>query len=162
GALPCHPHGQRRHFPEVYLGMKADSTFGGAKGRVVLHAIAGKYLDAAVIHPDRDRHDQRPLGDLEPLAQVVIQTEALSGLFKLRHGQPKRRGIEFPIELRHDPAAQACWGVGSSGGASTAASCVARSFSIATWSWAYSRRPRTVDLIWKLPVWKNQPALTST
>ena len=38
----------------------------------------------------------------------------------------------------------------------------ARTFSIATWTLAYSRRPRTVDLIWKLPVWKNQPALTST
>ena len=142
--------------------MKADSTFGGSQGRVVLHAIADKHLDAAVIHPDRDRHDQRPLGDLEPFAQVAIQAETLRGLFKLRHGQLKRWGIQFPIELRHDPAAQACWGVGSSGGASAAASCAARSFSIATWSFAYSRRPRTVDLIWKLPVWKNQPALTST
>src|SRR2546428_584315 len=151
-----------RFHPEVNLGEVADSAFGGPEGRVVLHAIADKHLDAAIIHADRDRHDQRPLGNLEPLAQVVIQAEALGGLFKLRHGQPKRRGVQFPIEVRHDPVAQACWGVGSSGGASAAASCAARSFSSATWSWAYSRRPRTVDLIWKLPVWKNQPALTST
>lgn len=62
-------------------------------GRIVLDAITGEDLDSAIIHPYGHTHDQRPLRQFEPLAQVGIQVHRFGRLIELGDGQAERVGI---------------------------------------------------------------------
>jgi hypothetical protein len=61
----------------------------------MLHTIAGEDFHPSVIHADRDAHDERPLGQLQPLPKVGIQMHGFGGLIELRDGEPEGVGVEF-------------------------------------------------------------------
>ena len=115
-ALPCHPHGQRGHFSQIHIRMEAHASLGRPQRHIVLHTITHEHLDALVVHPDGNRHDQGTLRQREPLAEIPIQAEPLGRLLELGGGQTKRRGFQLLVEARHGDRAQTCWGAGSSGG----------------------------------------------
>ena len=62
GALPGHPAGQGAHFIERDIRGIADAAFAGSAGDGVLHAVAGKDLDSAVIHGDGNMDDDLAVG----------------------------------------------------------------------------------------------------
>ncbi len=70
-AFPGHPHGERGDFPDVHRGMVAESALGGAAGEVVLHAMAEKYLRAAIVAQNGHGDGDEPFGPFAALAQTV-------------------------------------------------------------------------------------------
>ena len=70
GALPGHPHGQGLDLVERHVRVVADAALGRAAAQVVLDAVAGEDLDAAVVHLDREVDGQLALGLAQDLAQA--------------------------------------------------------------------------------------------
>jgi len=61
----------------------------------MLHPIAGKHLDASVIHAHRHADGKRPLGKFQSSSEVFVEIQRVSSLIELTNGQTKGRGIEF-------------------------------------------------------------------
>ena len=92
-ALPRHPRRQRRHFVERDVGVIADAALGRAERDVVLHAVAGEDLDLAVVHLDRARHDDLPLGMGEHLPDAGIEIENARRAFELLEHRAEERAV---------------------------------------------------------------------
>ena len=69
-ALPGHPHGQGLDLVEGHVLVVADAALGRAAAEVVLDAVAGEDLDAAVVHLDREVDDQLAPRLAQDLAQA--------------------------------------------------------------------------------------------
>ena len=63
--------------------MVADAALGRAAAEVVLDAIAGEDLDAAVVHLHREVDDELAARLAQDLAQPGIEVEALGGEVEL-------------------------------------------------------------------------------
>src|SRR5437763_379746 len=95
-ALPGHPACQGADFIEGDVRGITDAAFGRAAGDGVLHAIAGKNLDAAILHGYRDVHDDLAGGIAQDLPQAVVEVEFLRGVIEAR--RLRHPGIKFLIE----------------------------------------------------------------
>ena len=62
GALPGHPAGQGANFVQGDVGRVAQAALGRTAGDGVLHPEAGKDLEMAVVHHDRNVQDDLPGG----------------------------------------------------------------------------------------------------
>ena len=96
GALPRHPRGERGHFVERHVGVIADAALRRAERDVVLHAVAGEDLDLAVVHLDRARHDDLPLGVGEDLPDAGIEAEDARGAVELLEHRVEDRCRALP------------------------------------------------------------------
>src|SRR5215472_4569047 len=83
GALPGHPGGECRHLVERDAGMIANASLGRTEGDVVLHAVAGEDDDLAVVHLDRTRHGDLPLGAGEDSPDASFEADEPRGLLEL-------------------------------------------------------------------------------
>ena len=63
--------------------MVADAALGRAAAEVVLDAVAGEDLDAAVVHLDREVDGQLAARLTQDLAQAGVEVEALGGEVEL-------------------------------------------------------------------------------
>ena len=101
GGLPGHPGGQRFHFVQSEIGMEADAALGRAAGDVVLHAIAGKHFDLAVVelygHGDFQDAPRRA----QDLAQAGIELQELR-----RHVELDLRNADRDSVPRAAPSAE--------------------------------------------------------
>ena len=70
--------------------MVADAALGGATAEVVLDAIAGEYLDAPVIHVDREVDGQLATWLAQNAAQARVEVEPLGGEVELPLGDLPR------------------------------------------------------------------------
>ena len=69
-----HPGRQRHHFRQRHVLVKAHAALAGAARDVVLHAVAFKMRDGAVVHVNRHIDNQNALGALEgfsPARQIA-------------------------------------------------------------------------------------------
>ena len=85
-ALPRHPRGQRLHFVERDLRMKADATLGRSAHRAVLHAVARKAVNVAVVHAHRHAHRQHALRILDHLARILFEAHGVCRGVEVLHG----------------------------------------------------------------------------
>ena len=69
-ALPGHPHRQGLDLVEGHVLVVADAALGRAAAEVVLDAVAGEDLDAAVVHLDREVDGQLAARLAQDLAQA--------------------------------------------------------------------------------------------
>src|SRR5215472_7067184 len=83
GAFRGHPGGERRHLVERDAGMIANASLGWTEGDVVLHAVAGEDDDLAVVHLDRTRHGDLPLGAGEDSPDASFEADEPRGLLEL-------------------------------------------------------------------------------
>ena len=74
-AFPRHPRGQRGDFVERDARVIANAALRRTERDVVLDAIAGEYLDLAVVHLDRARHDDLSLRMGEDLPDARFEVE---------------------------------------------------------------------------------------
>ena len=70
--------------------MVADAALGRSAAEVVLDAVAGEDLDAAVIHLHREVDDELAARLAQDLAQSRIEIEALRGQIELLLGDGPR------------------------------------------------------------------------
>ena len=85
-ALPGHPHRQGLDLVEADVLVVADAALGRTAAEVVLDAVAGEDLDAAVVHLHREVDDELAARLTEDLAQSGIQVQALGGEVELLLG----------------------------------------------------------------------------
>ena len=82
-ALPGHPHRQRLHLVEADVGVVADAALGRAAAKVVLDAVAGEDLDAAVVHLHREVNGQLAAWLAQHAAKAGIEVEMFGGEIEL-------------------------------------------------------------------------------
>src|SRR5262249_51242920 len=90
GAFPCHPRGERADLVKRNLRMIAYSAFGRPAGDVVLHAVALEDPYRAVIHFDRDRDDELPLGIRQNRAKAFVEPDQIGSQVELFLSDVKR------------------------------------------------------------------------
>src|SRR5579872_6887596 len=81
--LPRHPHG---HLPDVVDGesrAEANAALGGTAGDVVVHPVAGEYVDLAVFPLDGEVDRQLAFGLAEHFAGRVVQLDDAGGTVEL-------------------------------------------------------------------------------
>src|ERR1039458_6792198 len=66
--------------------MVTDAALGGPAHRAVLHAVAGKAVNVAVVHAHRYAHCQHALGPLDHLARILVQAHDVGCRIKVLHG----------------------------------------------------------------------------
>ena len=66
----------------------ADAALGRAAAEVVLDAVAGEDLDAAVVHLDREVDGQLAARLAQDLAQAGVEVEPVGGEVELLPGRP--------------------------------------------------------------------------
>jgi hypothetical protein len=59
----------------------------------VLHAIAGEYLDPAIVELHRNIHGNFLGGAAQHLAHAIVEIEPVRGLVKARFGSKPRIGL---------------------------------------------------------------------
>ena len=96
-AFPRHPRRERGDFVERDAGVIADAALRRAERDVVLHAIAGEHLDLAVVHLDRTRDDDLPLGMGQDLPDAGVEVEDAGGSVEFLEHR-----IEDRCRCRHD------------------------------------------------------------
>ena len=94
-ALPGHPGRERGDLVQRDVGVVADAPLGGPERDVVLHAVAGEDFDLAVVHLDRARHRDLPLGVGQDFPDAGVEP------------QQARRPVEL-LEHRVENAAACC------------------------------------------------------
>ena len=98
GALPRHPHRERRALAERDVGVVAHPALRRPEHRRMLHAVAGEAPELAGVEVDRDRDDCRALGKAEPFRDRRIGIRVRQRLLELRERLPIEGRI--PLELR--------------------------------------------------------------
>ena len=86
GALPGHPHGQCANHAGRDVRVVAETALGGTPTQVVLDAVAGEELHAAVIHVHREGHDKFALGLTQDGPQRRVEIEPVGGDVELALG----------------------------------------------------------------------------
>ena len=117
-ALPGHPHRQGLDLVEGHALVVADAALGRAAAQVVLDAIAGEDLDAAVVHLHREVDDQLAPRLAQDPAQAGIEVQPLGRQVELLLGHLPRvdrraeRLVRSPwsaVFLRSGRARRAAW-----------------------------------------------------
>ncbi len=85
-ALPGHPHRQRLDLVEGHVLVVADAALGRAAAEVVLDAVAGEDLDAAVVHVHREVDGQLAARLAQHAAQARVEVEPVGGQVELLLG----------------------------------------------------------------------------
>ncbi len=105
GALPGHPHGQGADLVEGHVLVIAQAALGGTAAQVVLDAVAGEDLDAAIVHAHRHGHDELTLALAQRGTQGGIEIEPLSRDVELTLGDRPRiddgRGLRSSHRDQH-------------------------------------------------------------
>jgi hypothetical protein len=86
GALPGHPHGQGLHLVDGDVLVVADAALGWTSAKVVLDAVAGEDLHAAVVHLHREVDRQLALALAQDPPQSRSEIEALGCQIELALG----------------------------------------------------------------------------
>src|SRR5690625_3318925 len=84
GTFDRHPGRERHHLAQIDLRMKAYATFARPPGNIMLHAVAFKMGNVAVIQLNGDIHDEYPLGPFErfcPAGQLTQMRDDPVDLF---------------------------------------------------------------------------------
>jgi len=81
--FPCHPHGKGAHGVDGFLGVEADTALGRAAGVIVLHPVAVKSLDVAVIHSHRNLEAEFPHGPAQHLGDIFVQAQQIGHVVEL-------------------------------------------------------------------------------
>ena len=91
--LPGHDGGQAQDFVVVGVEMVADPAFAGPPRPVVLDAVPGEHLDAAVVHAHRNLHLHLAERPHENAPHVLLEVDQVGGALELavddglpRHG----------------------------------------------------------------------------
>ena len=58
GSFPCHPHGQRRHFSQRHVLMVPEPALGRPTCGIMLDPVSVEDANGAIVHADRERHQQ--------------------------------------------------------------------------------------------------------
>ena len=103
GALPGHQHGERRDLAQAHLGVVAEAPLGRSKDGVMVDSVTGEYCGLSVVHADRDRDHEGPLGVPEPLVDVRVEAQPGRDLVELGQGGPEHRGVEVRFLSHTDP-----------------------------------------------------------
>ena len=90
GALPGHPHRQGLDLVEGDVLVVADAALGRAAAQVVLDAVAGEDLDAAVVHLHREVDRQLAARFAQDPPQARIEVQAIGGQVELLLGDGPR------------------------------------------------------------------------
>ena len=85
-ALPGHPHGERAALVQRDVGVIAEAAFDGAFGGIVLDAKAGEHAHLAVVHLDREVHDQLTLAGAQIDVHILVQMHEVFDTFELPQG----------------------------------------------------------------------------
>ena len=94
GALPGHPHRERRDFAQVDVLVIADPSLGRAHRQDVLDSIPEDGFDIAVVVPAAgEAHHQGPLGEEEAIADVLVELHDFGRLEELLLSQAEHRGV---------------------------------------------------------------------
>ena len=102
GALPAHPHGQCANLVQRHVLVIADAALPGPAADVVLHAVAGEDLHAAVVHGDGEVDGELTLRDAEHPTHAVVEIELVRRMVELGLGDgpdvraPRQRGSGWP------------------------------------------------------------------
>src|SRR6059058_3546134 len=78
----------------IGVGVVANPPFAGTARAVVLDAVAGEHLDAAVVHPHRDLDLHLAERRYENAPHVVLEADEIGGAVELARddGFPRHRG----------------------------------------------------------------------
>ena len=82
--------------------MEADAALGRPAAEVVLDAVAGEDLDAAVVHQDREVHGQLATRLAQDPAEAGVQVEHVSGEIELLLGDLPRVDLGRNVFRRHE------------------------------------------------------------
>src|SRR5690606_38798404 len=74
-AFPRHPHGECAHFIQCDCGAVANTAFRWPQYRVVMHTVAGKHLEFAVVAAHRKVHGEFAARVAQKFDYVVVNIE---------------------------------------------------------------------------------------
>ena len=91
--LPCHDRREAQHLVVIRLGVVADPPLAWSARAVVLDAVPGEHLDAAVVHPHRHLDLDLAERGHQDAAHVLLEVDEVGGAVELTldDGPPRHR-----------------------------------------------------------------------
>jgi len=69
----------------------------------MVDTVTCEYCSLSVVHPDRNRDDERAAGVTEPFVNVLVELKALGDLVELGQGRAEHGGVEVRFVSHQEP-----------------------------------------------------------